>query len=72
MKHYYVKYLLDGWFSEEKGIAVPARSKAEAYDKAQEMINEQDGRYPFGAYVYSVTYNNGNHRIFNNTYGDAY
>ena len=73
MKVYYVRYLLDGWFSENKGIDVLARNKAEAYEKAvYEMIPEKEGRVPFGAYVSSVTYSNGNYREFNNDYGNAY
>ena len=72
-KTYYIKYLLDGWYSEEKGVCVPAGSKAEAYDKAvYEMIPAKEGRMPFGAYVHSVTYKNGNYRVFNNDYGNAY
>lgn len=72
MKTYYIKYLLHGWFSEEKGISVVAKSKADAFDIALEMINIKEGRYPFGAYVHSVTFKNGDHRMFSNTYGDAY
>ena len=73
MKAYYVHYLIDGWYSKEQGIMVPARNKAEAYDKAvYELIPEKEGREPFGAYVHSVTYNNGNYYEFNYTYGNAY
>lgn len=73
MKAYYIKYLTDGWFSEEKGISVPAHSKEEAYDIAvYDLIPKIEGREPFGAYVYSVTYNNGKYHRFNHTYGDAY
>ena len=73
MKAYYVKFLLDGWYSEERGIQSPANSKEEAYDKAVfELIPKEYGRTPFAAYVYSVTYNNGNYRLFNNDYGNAY
>ena len=73
MKAYWVKYLVDGWYSNEKGIMVPADNKADAYDKAvNELILKKEGRHPFGAYVYSVTYNKGNEKIFNNDYGNAY
>ena len=73
MKTYHVKYLVNGWYEDVKGIDVLAKSKAEAYDKAvYELIPEKEGREPFGAYVHSVTYSNGNYREFNNNFGDAY
>lgn len=73
MKAYYIKYLLDGFYSKEQGIDVLARNKADAYMKAvYELIPAKDGRSPFGAYVHSVTYSNGNYRVFNHSYGDAY
>lgn len=59
--------------SEEKGIAVPARNKAEAYDKATyEEIPKVEGELPYSSWVYSVTYNNGNCHKFNTSEGDAY
>ena len=71
MKAYRVKYRLVG--SEVKGIDVLARSKAEAYDKAvYEVIPEAEGEMPYSAWVYSVTYNNGNYRTFNTSEGNPY
>lgn len=65
MKAYYVKYRMHQ-FGEVKGVDFLARTKSDAYDKAvYEIIPTQnDGRMPYSAWVYSVTYNNGNHRVF--------
>lgn len=72
-KTYHIKFLLNGWHDDQQGIDVLARNKEEAYDKAvYEVIPQKYGRCPFGAYVASVTYNNGNHRDFNYDYGNAY
>lgn len=72
MSAYYVKYRLYQW-ELEKGIAVAARNKAEAYDIAfYEKIPEVEGKMPYSAWVYSVTYNNGNCRHFNTSEGNAY
>lgn len=72
-KTYHIKFLLDGWYSEQQGIDVLAKNKGDAYDKAVfEVIPEKYGKCPFGAYVYSVTYSNGNCREFNNDYGNAF
>lgn len=73
MKAYYVKYKMDGSWSKEKGICVPANSKAEAYDTAvYEMIPEIESHSPYSAWVDNVTYNNGNVRYFNTSEGNAY
>lgn len=74
MKAYYVKYLMNGTYDDVQGIMVPARNKAEAYDRATfEMIPEANGgRLPYASWVSSVTYNNGNVRYFNTCDGQAY
>lgn len=70
---YYVMYRMYGIWSDAKGICVAARSKAEAYDKAvYELIPEKEGTYPYSAWVESVTYSNGNYRVFNTSEGNAY
>ena len=70
---YWVKYKVIGSFELEKGIDVLAHSKAEAYDKAVfEAIPAREGETPYSAWVYSVTYNNGNQRFFNTSEGNAY
>lgn len=70
---YHVCYLLDGIYSEEKEIDVIASSKFEAYDLATyEKIPAKEGRIPYGSYVSSVTYANGNYKRFNNHIGDPY
>ena len=73
MSAYYVKYKMNGFWEEEKGICVPARNKAEAYDKATyEMIPELEESVPYSSWVSSVTYNNGNCKYFNTFEGLAY
>lgn len=63
---YTVEYYLNGIYEDMKIIDVVASSKAEAYDKAvYETIPEKEGRIPYGAWVRSVTYKNGNHKVFN-------
>lgn len=66
MKAYYVKYRLNGIYSEVKGIQVPAKNKDEALSKAEyELIPaKEEGSLPYMAWVYSVTYNNGNYHCF--------
>lgn len=65
-KAYYVKYLLHGDYSPVKGIDLLAKNKYEAYDKATcELIPAREGRTPYAAWVYSVTYQNGNEKKFN-------
>lgn len=72
MKAYYVKYRT--WaMGEEKGIQVIARNKEEAYDTAvYELIPEVEHESPYSAWVYSVTYNNGNYHLFNTSEGNPY
>lgn len=73
MKAYYVKYQINGWWEEEKGIGFLAKNKADAYDKAVfELIPEKEGKCPYSAWVHSVTYNNGNVKYFNTCDGKAY
>lgn len=69
---YTVKFLLDGWYHDEGTLCVLAHSKEDAYNKAIKVIFNTFGKEPFGAYVYSVTYQNGNYRLFDNDYGNAY
>lgn len=60
-------------FDKEKGIQSPARDKYEAYDKAvYELIPEIEGRCPYAAWVESVTYNNGNYKVFNTSCGNPF
>lgn len=55
--------------ADVKYVDVPAKNKADAYDKAvYEMIEKS----PYSAWVESVTYQNGNYRRFNNFEGSAY
>lgn len=70
---YHIEYKLNGSWELPKGICIPARSKAEAYDRAfYEAIPEKEGTLPYSAWVYSVTYQNGNYRTFNTSEGNAY
>ena len=76
MKHRYtytVNYQLNHYASEEQSVDVVAESKADAYDKAVfEVIPAKHGKTPYGAYVASVTYANGNSRRFNTSIGLPY
>ena len=68
---YSVKYRMSG--EEPRMIDVIAKSKADAYDKATfEAIPAKEGALPYSAWVYSVTYQNGNYRRFNTCEGLAY
>lgn len=54
-------------------ISFLAKNKADAYDKAvYEEIPKATGEYPYSAWVYSVTYQNGNHKLFNTHEGKPY
>lgn len=56
-----------------KRIDFLASSKVEAYDKAvYELIPEKEGEPPYSAWVHSVTYNNGNYKVFNTFEGNPY
>ena len=71
MKTYHVKYRILG--KEVEGIDVIANNKAEAYDYAvYELIPNEEGEYPYSAWVSSVTYNNGNYKLFNTFEGNPY
>lgn len=65
MKAYTVCYeLYQG--AEPKRISFLAKNKQDAYDKAvYELIPQMEGEPPYSAYVYSVTCQNGNQKIFN-------
>lgn len=68
---YAVKYRMPG--KEEEMCFVSAANKAEAYEKAfYEVIPEKEGEMPYSAWVYSVTYQNGNYKCFNTCEGLAY
>ena len=71
-KAYYVNYKMHS-AGEVKGIGFLAYSKDDAYDKAvYELIPENEGSLPYSAWVHSVTYNNGNYRVFNTFEGNPY
>ena len=53
-------------------IDVVAKSKADAYDKAVYDHLYKQGLYPYSAWVYSVTYQNGNYKRFNTHEGKPY
>lgn len=73
MAHFCVEYMMDSIASETKRTYVGANSKAEAYDIATyETIPSTEGRHPYAAWVHSVTYNNGNYRVFNTFAGKPY
>lgn len=62
--HYTVTYFMRRTTPEE-WIAVPARNKMEAYQKAvYEAIPAKEGELPYEAHVSSVTYQNGNVKYF--------
>lgn len=72
MSTYYVEYIL---FPTDtvRGIQVIANSKVEAYDNAvYGEIPAETGELPYSAWVHSVTYNNGNYRVFNTHSGKPY
>lgn len=71
MKAYTVEYRIIG--SEVKRISFLAKNKFDAYDKAvYELIPQKEGETPYSAWVYSVTYQNGNYRRFNTFEGNPY
>ena len=62
---YHVKYK-EHRTGEVKGVDVVASNKDLAYFGAvYDIIPAKDGRMPYSAWVASVTYNNGNYRVFN-------
>lgn len=47
-------------------VSLLANNKEDAYDKAvYELIKKAEGELPYAAWVFSVTYNNGNYKLFN-------
>lgn len=72
MAAYYVAYKLYS-HAEEKGICIAASSKEAAYDRAvYEAIPATEGQLPYSAWVHSVTYCNGNWKLFNTHEGKPY
>ena len=72
---YHIEYYLDGAYEQStRSICVCASSKEEAWEKATyEIIPEkEDGKIPYGAWVSSVTYQNGNSKRFNTWCGKPY
>ena len=63
-KTYHIRYLLDGVYSEERGVDILAPNKATAYDWHYEVIFRKEGKIPYAAWVSSVTYQNGNYHQF--------
>ena len=56
-----------------KSIQVRANTIYAAYEKAfYEAIPEEEGSLPYSAWVASVTYSNGNYKLFNNFEGMPY
>ena len=65
MKAYTVHYRMY-LAADTKSISFLAKNKEDAYDKAvYEIIPNLEHASPYEAYVYSVTYQNGNQKIFN-------
>ena len=63
MNDYCVQYLLSQ-FGEQKEIHVSAKTRPDAYEKAvYEEIPRVEGESPYSAWVYSVSYKNGNTRV---------
>ena len=72
MKTYYIHYKMYN-ADEVKGIQVLAENKGDAYSKAvYELIPQKEGELPYSAWVYSVTYKNGNYKMFNTFEGNPY
>lgn len=69
---YYVRYKMSST-AEVKGICIAAANKVDAYDRAAyEEIPKREGSLPYSAWVSSVTYNNGKHKLFNTHEGKPY
>ena len=60
--------------SSVKRVDFVASNKADAYYTAvyQKIPEMEDGELPYSAWVSSVTYQNGNYKIFNNFEGNPY
>lgn len=61
-------------FDSVRSIAVPAKNKEDAYNKAvwEKIPNVWKGAFPYSAWVEGVTYQNGNYRTFNAHEGKPY
>lgn len=72
MKAYTVAYKLHSG-GDVKKISFLAESKIDAYGKAvYSEIPKIENTIPYSAWVYSVTYNNGNYKRFNTFEGMPY
>ena len=71
-KTYHIRYKM--YFSDEvHGIDVLASNKADAWGQAVwGDIPYKHGEHPYSAWVHSVTYNNGNCKLFNTCEGLPY
>lgn len=71
-KMYTIQYKLHS-ADQVRQISLCAKNKPDAYDRAvYELIPEKEGTTPYSAWVHSVTYQNGNYRLFNNFEGNPY
>ena len=69
---YTVEYKLHS-ADQVHSISFLAKNKADAWDRAvYEEIPKLTGEHPYSAWVYSVTYQNGNYRRFNTCEGLPY
>ena len=66
MKTYCIHYYENGIYESVKQLDVVAKSKEDAYSRFIENHNV------YAAWVNSVTYNNGNHKVFNTFCGKPY
>ena len=72
MNAYCVEYKMHPTDETHK-ICLLANNKADAYDKATyDLIPKNMEGIPYSSWVASVTYNNGNYRLFNNFEGKPY
>ena len=72
MRTYFVEYRMHA-ADAVRSITVSAATTYAAYDKAvYEAIPTKEGSLPYSAWVASVTYSNGNYKLFNNFEGKPY
>ena len=72
MRAYTVEYKLHR-ADQVHRISFLAENKEDAYDKAvYDKVPKLTGEYPYSAWVYSVTYQNGGYRRFNTHEGMPY
>lgn len=72
MSAYSVQYKIHA-AGEIRRVDLLASKASEAYDKAvYEVIPAKEGTHPYSAWVYSVTYQNGGYKLFNNFEGKPY